>query len=221
MKRIAIAGVAAALVIAGCGDEQKTESSPAPSAPVSANDEVGPAPDDAISGRPGGPGSEDGASNATDAGGDDPYNEGAGGQGVALEATVRSYLSAINRRDGSALCQLLVPGALDGVRLPARGAGCAASVTASIGHAQPGGLAWRKTSIDSIGPAELDRASPGQARVRATIVTLFRGGREPSIEDDLVYLERSGTAWLVAKPSAAFYRAIGSREIPLSALAPP
>jgi hypothetical protein len=53
------------------------------------------------------------------------------------------------------------------------------------------------------------------------VVTTYRGDREPTIEDDLVYLRRTGTAWLVAKPSASFYRAIGAREVPLTALVAP
>jgi hypothetical protein len=59
------------------------------------------------------------------------------------------------------------------------------------------------------------------ARTVATTVTQFAGDREPSIEDDVVYLERRGERWLIAKPSATFYRAIGAGNIPPSVLAPP
>ena len=59
------------------------------------------------------------------------------------------------------------------------------------------------------------------ARVTATIVTRFAEGREPSIEDDLIYLEKRGGRWLIVKPSATLYRAIGVGNIPPQVLAPP
>ena len=59
------------------------------------------------------------------------------------------------------------------------------------------------------------------ARVVATIVTDFAGNREPSIEDDVIYLRQRGGRWLIAKPSAALYRAIGVGDIPPTVLAPP
>jgi hypothetical protein len=60
-----------------------------------------------------------------------------------------------------------------------------------------------------------------QARVSATTVTRFADNREPSIEDDLIYLGRVNGRWLIAKPSATFYRAIGVGNIPPQVLAPP
>jgi hypothetical protein len=36
-----------------------------------------------------------------------------------------------------------------------------------------------------------------------------------------VYLRRSGGRWLIVKPSASFYRAIGAKDVPLSALTAP
>ena len=59
------------------------------------------------------------------------------------------------------------------------------------------------------------------ARVVATTVTRFAEQREPSIEDDVVYLRRTAGRWLISKPSAALYRAIGVGDIPPRALAPP
>jgi len=59
------------------------------------------------------------------------------------------------------------------------------------------------------------------ARVVATIVTHFAGDREPSVEDDLIYLRNEGGRWLVVKPSATLYRAIGVGDIPPQVLAPP
>jgi hypothetical protein len=216
----ALAATLLALLLAACGGGESQTTSPQSSAPAAAPKSAGddrPAPDEAISGRPGGPGS----SAQPDSADGDPFSEEAGGERRALEAAVRSYLSAIDRRDGFSVCQVLAPGALEEVRLPRRGGGCAREVSASIGHAEPGGPRWRSLRVDSVGPAELDPATPGLARVRATVVTLYRGGREPSIEDDLVYLKHAGTAWLVTKPSASFYRAIGARDVPLGALVAP
>ncbi len=57
--------------------------------------------------------------------------------------------------------------------------------------------------------------------MRALVVHRFRGEREPSIEDDLIYLRYTAGHWLVAKPSSTFYRAIGARDVPLRAITPP
>ena len=60
-----------------------------------------------------------------------------------------------------------------------------------------------------------------RARVTATVSHDFSDRPEPSVEEDVIYLDRVGDAWLVAKPSASFYRAIGYPEPPLRALTPP
>jgi hypothetical protein len=52
-------------------------------------------------------------------------------------------------------------------------------------------------------------------------VTHFAGNREPSVEDDLIYLQSQGRRWLIAQPSATLYRAIGVGDIPPQVLAPP
>ncbi len=52
-------------------------------------------------------------------------------------------------------------------------------------------------------------------------MTRFADNREPSVEDDLIYLRKQGDAWLIAKPSATLYRAIGVGNIPPQVLAPP
>ena len=59
------------------------------------------------------------------------------------------------------------------------------------------------------------------ARVTATTVTRFAGNREPSVEDDVVYLRQRNGRWLIAKPSTSLYRAIGVGDIPPQVLAPP
>lgn len=154
-------------------------------------------------------------------GGVDPYSEAAGSSESALVQSVRAYVSAIDRRDGATVCELLGPGVLRSVRLPREAAGCAESVRASIGYHPAGGAAWQGTEIRRIGPVELDPENPGEGRVRATVVHRFGGGREPSIEDDLIYLRYRAGRWLIAKPSSTFYRAIGAQNVPLRALTPP
>jgi hypothetical protein len=60
-----------------------------------------------------------------------------------------------------------------------------------------------------------------EAKVVATTVTEFSDRDEPSIEDDVVYLVRSGDDWLIAKPSSTLYRSVGVADVPPSVLAPP
>lgn len=55
----------------------------------------------------------------------------------------------------------------------------------------------------------------------ATVVTTYADDREPSIEDDVVYLRREGGRWLIEQPSATLYRAIGTAEVPPQVLSPP
>jgi hypothetical protein len=59
------------------------------------------------------------------------------------------------------------------------------------------------------------------AKLVVTVVTRFADRDELSIEDDVVYLERSGRRWLIAKPSSTLYRAVGVADVPPSVLAPP
>jgi hypothetical protein len=59
------------------------------------------------------------------------------------------------------------------------------------------------------------------ARVVATVFTRYRDEREPTIEDDIIYLTRASGDWRVVKPSATLYRAVGIAEIPLDVLQPP
>ena len=111
-------------------------------------------------------------------------------------------------------------GALADVRLPERRGSCQASLDASIGHAAPGGAPrWLHTRLVDADAVVLVQG--GDGRLTGTVVHRFAGSREPSIEDDVVYLRRVGEVWLIVKPSASFYRAIGARDVPLSALTPP
>lgn len=135
-------------------------------------------------------------------------------------AAVRDYVAALDAADGAAVCRLLAPRALQGLELPEARGGCAASLAASIGYRDPRGLpVFEGAEARRIRVAELGDAGRS-ARVVATVETSF-ADREASIEDDLVYLERPGGRWLVAKASSTLYRAVGIAEIPPSVLAPP
>ena len=212
-----VAGVllGAVLTPAGCGGQSQSPSPPQGQGPGRQKGADLPAADATDTTTEGG-----GAVGQKPAG-PDQYSESAGNSAVPLVASVRAYVSAIDRRDGKALCSLLTPGALRGVRLPEHGSGCAGAVGASIGHSGRAAPAWRRTRIRRVGPVEIDPQQPGAARVRALVVHRFRGDREPSIEDDLIYLHYSAGRWLVAKPSSTFYRAIGARDVPLRAITPP
>jgi hypothetical protein len=136
-----------------------------------------------------------------------------------VAAVVRRYVDALDSSDGEAVCSLFAPGALDQVKLPRDRGGCGPSVTASIGYRDPRGFpVYAGSRVARMASVRIDGDS---ARAVATTVTQFAGNREPSIEDDVVYLERSGGRWLIAKPSATLYRAIGAGDIPPSVLAPP
>jgi hypothetical protein len=132
---------------------------------------------------------------------------------------VRAYIASLNGGDAVAVCAVFAPGALRLSELPMRRGGCVASLRASIG-ARPagGGPAWRRTRIVEIGAVSVEG---GGARATATVIHRFRDRRQPSIEEDVIYLERRGARWLLAKPSASFYRAIGYADPPLRALTPP
>ncbi|MDX6582005.1 MAG: hypothetical protein QOI10_1189 [Solirubrobacterales bacterium] len=135
------------------------------------------------------------------------------------ERTARDYIEALDARDGASACALLAPGVIDEVQLPEPRAGCAASLEASIGYRDPRGLpVWAGVKVTDTRIAELDGRS---ATVVASVVTTFADRDEKSIEDDIVYLSRNGGRWLVAKPSATLYRAVGIADIPPSVLSPP
>jgi ketosteroid isomerase-like protein len=137
----------------------------------------------------------------------------------AAARVVRDYVAALNAGDGGRVCRLFVPGALSAVRLPHERGGCAPSLSASIGYRDPRGFpVYRRSRVARIRSVAIDGAS---AKAVATIVTRFAGNREPSIEDDIVYLRYGDGRWLIAKPSATLYRAIGTGNIPPSVLAPP
>ena len=131
----------------------------------------------------------------------------------------RAYVAALNTHDGERACALFVPGALAAVDFPRDRGSCAASLSASIGYRDPRGFpAYDRSRIGRIPSVTIDGS---EARLVATTVTHFAGNREPSVEDDLVYLRNEDGRWLIVKPSATLYRAIGVGDIPPQVLAPP
>jgi hypothetical protein len=193
------------LLLAGCGekDEEQPEAIDAAPGPAeSPSERKGEAPP---------PGDQPQGDAPTDPSG--PAAERREAQRV-----VRAYVRALDARDGARVCRLLAPGVVENVRLPRERGSCPASLDASIGYRDPRGLPQyggaRVTQVVST------RVGPRSARVTATVVTDFADRDEPSIEDDIIYLDRARGGYLVAKPSTALYRAIGA-EPPLRAVVPP
>jgi hypothetical protein len=121
----------------------------------------------------------------------------------AATAAVRSYIAALDRHDVAGVCSLIERG------------GCRGSIGS---RPAGGGPAWRRTAIVAMKPESL---SNDRARVTTTVTHHFSDRKYVSVEDDVVYLERVGGRWLIAKPSATYYRAIGYAQPPLRAFAPP
>ncbi|MDQ3572669.1 MAG: hypothetical protein M3383_07405 [Actinomycetota bacterium] len=137
----------------------------------------------------------------------------------AVAGAARAYVQALDLRSGSGVCRSFAPGALDSLEFPERRAGCATTVESSLGYRDKRGLpVWEHSEMTDAISASVDGDT---ARVVATIFTRYADVREPSIEDDVMYLTRSGGRWLLAKPSATIHRAIGIADIPPSVLAPP
>ena len=133
--------------------------------------------------------------------------------------TVRFYIDALDRHDARLVCELLEPGALRLSELPVRRGGCPSSLAASIGRRRPGGTpAWKRTTIAEIRAVSVEGVG---ARVTATVVHRFADRKYTSVEDDVIYLRPAGERWLLAKPSATLYRAVGYPEPPLRAFEPP
>jgi hypothetical protein len=138
---------------------------------------------------------------------------------AAVTAAVRDYIAALDRHDAAGVCGLLAPGSLNPSQLPKPRRGCRSSLRASIGtRPRSGGPAWRRTSLFE---AKTEDLGDDRARVSATVTHHFSDRKYVSVEDDVIYLERTGGRWLIAKPSATLYRAVGYREPPLRAFAPP
>jgi ketosteroid isomerase-like protein len=136
-----------------------------------------------------------------------------------VDGVIRAYVAALNGRDAPAVCAAFAPRAIRLSELPVPRGGCVGSLRASIGtRPAGGGPAWQRTRVVEIGAVSLEG---GGARATATVLHRFRDRRQPSIEEDVIYLERRSGRWLLAKPSATFYRAVGYADPPLRALTPP
>ena len=143
---------------------------------------------------------------------------GGGARAEAIERTVDDYVAALDARNGKRVCELLVPGAIHELKLPKREGSCAASVRASIGYEDPRGLpVWKHARVTRVS----SKVGRNDARAVATVVTEFADRNEPSVEDDVIYLARSGRLWKIAKPSSTLYRAVGIADVPPSVLSPP
>jgi hypothetical protein len=138
---------------------------------------------------------------------------------AAVAAVVNAYVDGLVARDAEAVCGLFEPGALPLRELPRRREDCAGSLSASIGYARRGGTpVWKRTTISELNEVSV---GPDRARVTATVTHVFADRKFPSVEDDVVYLNRTDGGWLLAKPSGTLYRAVGYPEPPLRALTPP
>ena len=134
----------------------------------------------------------------------------------AVEAA-EAHIAAIDSRNAEVACALLAPGALDGVR-GARG-DCPSDLERLVGRPPRGGApAWDGTRVVALVSvvAEGDRA-----RVTLEVFHRFSDRKNPSVEDDVVFLERMGDRWLVSQADATLYRAVGYPEPPLGAYTPP
>jgi hypothetical protein len=138
---------------------------------------------------------------------------------MAAAEAAREYVEAIDKRNGREVCGAFAEGAIEAIRLPIESGSCAASVEASLGFSDARGRpVWDHSEMTQDVSAQVDGDS---ARVVATVFTKYADVREPTIEDDIIYLGRLDKRWLVLKPSATLYRAIGTADVPLDALKPP
>jgi hypothetical protein len=135
-----------------------------------------------------------------------------------VERVVRTYVEALNAKDGRTVCEL-VPGVAEELELPVRGPSCEASVKASIGYRDPRGFpVWESSEVQRVRSIVVDGSS---ARVSATVITHFADRGQPSIEHDTIYLENRRHRWRLAKPSATIYRAVGYPDVPPEVLQAP
>ena len=229
MKLGAILVAAAVLALAGCGGSGGGETHAAKTATRSVGSPSGGTPTAKLP--PGAVGPVDTAEEAaegpaaTEASPESPANgpESTGevpdADRSAVTAAVSEYVAALDAHDAARVCALIAPGGLPLSDLPKRRGGCRSSLRASIGlRPADGGPAWRRTAIAEMKPEAL---GDDRARVTTTVTHHFSDRKYVSVEDDVIYLERIGGRWLIAKPSATLYRAVGYAQPPLRAFAPP
>ena len=219
----------AALALAGCGGgsgdgKSTTKASGATTATGSTGVVTGKLPPGAI--EPADPAEERAEGPAAteaspEAGAEGPEASGelSGEDRTTAVAAVSDYIRALDRHDAARVCALLMPGALNLGQLPKRRGGCRPSLAASFGtRPRGGGPAWRKTTLVAVKPEDL---GDDRARISATVTHHFSDRKYVSVEDDVIYLQRVGGRWLLAKPSATLYRAVGYESPPLGAFTPP
>jgi hypothetical protein len=199
--RLAAATLLALLLLAtGCGDDESDEG--IATTPPSPEEEVAPETPGAPSGEVTEPAEPGPAENEEEA--------------EAVEAA-ETHVAAIDSRDPAAACALLAPGALDGVR--GAGGDCEADLERLIGRPPKGGApAWDGTRVVQLVSVVADGDN---ARVTLEVYHRFSDRKNPSVEDDVIFLERRADAWLVTQADATLYRAVGYPEPPLRAYAPP
>jgi hypothetical protein len=221
VKLTAAIAVAAMLALGGCGDSgddagSTTAGPPAVTAPEQPKDappSESVATQDPESGGAAGEASPEASATGPETG------ELSEGDEEAVSAAIGAYVGALNRRDSAAVCSHFAPGAVPLRDLPRRRGGCIGSVGASLGSRPPrGGPVWRRTRVVEVTAVSVEG---GGARATATVIHRFRDRKQPSIEEDVIYLTRVGDRWLLEKPSATFYRAVGYGDPPLRALSPP
>lgn len=210
-----------AVLAAGCGDsgdgDSAADAPTSATAPAPSATEAEPTPTDVPS--PVGDPAAGEASPEAAPEGEGDVSELAEGDEAAVRAAFESYIRALNAGDGAAVCAAFASRSLALRELPAARGGCAAALDASIGRRRPGGVpAWRRTEVIDVTAVSV---GDDEARVTATVTHEFADRDYTSVEEDVVYLRESGGRWLLAKPSATFYRAVGFPEPPLRALAPP
>ena len=128
----------------------------------------------------------------------------------------RRYIEAIADRDGERLCAAFEPSADEPqqrLEVPQLSS-CAASFDASFGfEGKDGQPVWADLGDDR---ADVSAQIDGdQARVVATVFTKYSDVREPTIEDDIIYLSGATDRWLVVKPSATLIPGRWDRRHPV------
>jgi hypothetical protein len=196
---------------------------PVTTAAKTTGDEIALQPNDESEGNDGGKGSEPNLPPAeVDPEGLEPGPSGpipSSEDETAAADAARAYVEAIDDRDGRKVCNSFAPNGIDTLKLPAERGSCPTSLEASLGFkSKDGQPVWDRSEMTQDISAQTDGDS---ARVVATVFTEYADVREPTIEDDIIYLTRSGDRWLVAKPSTTLYRAVGIADIPLAVLKPP
>lgn len=215
-----LVGIGAGVVI-GLAEDDEPEPGAGSAPPATATTAPEPADD-----KQGSPGGDEKRESQLPPEEEDPQGAEPGPSGPAPETSderaaasaARGYVQALDRRAGAAVCATFAPGALDGFEFPVARPSCPATVEASLGFKRRGFPVWESSEMTDAVSA---RVTGGEARVVATVFTVYSDVREPTIEDDIIYLRRSGDRWQIAKPSLTLYRAIGDADPPPSALSPP